>query len=67
MHDIVGPQHFDNTTKFSSSWFSFLGLTPIRQQQVNAPEWLLPRPLLQALAEEAGLKLDFALNFHVML
>jgi len=31
---------------------------------VNAPEWLLPRPLLEALAKEAGLHLDFAQNFH---
>eukprot|EP00934_Nitzschia_sp_Nitz4_P006246 Nitzschia sp. Nitz4//scaffold2_size372955//172653//174965//NITZ4_000422-RA/size372955-processed-gene-0.106-mRNA-1//-1//CDS//3329546775//6236//frame0 len=31
---------------------------------VNLPEWLTPLPVLQALAKEAGLELDYAQNFH---
>lgn len=31
---------------------------------VNLPEWLTPLPVLQALAHEAGLELDYAQNFH---
>lgn len=31
---------------------------------VNLPEWLSPLPVLEALATEAGLALDYAVNFH---
>jgi len=31
---------------------------------VNLPEWLTPIPVLQSLAEEAGLELESAENFH---
>lgn len=31
---------------------------------VNLPEWLTPIPVLKALAEEVGLELEYALNFH---
>jgi mRNA (guanine-N7-)-methyltransferase len=31
---------------------------------VNLPEWLTPLPVLEALAQEAGLELDYAQNFH---
>jgi SAM-dependent methyltransferase len=31
---------------------------------VNLPEWLTPLPVLEALAREAGLELDYAQNFH---
>lgn len=31
---------------------------------VNLPEWLIPIPVLQALAIEAGLELEYAQNFH---
>lgn len=31
---------------------------------VNLPEWLIPIPVLEALANEAGLELDYAQNFH---
>jgi mRNA (guanine-N7-)-methyltransferase len=31
---------------------------------VNLPEWLTPIPALAALAEEAGLELEYAHNFH---
>ena len=31
---------------------------------VNLPEWLIPIPSLVGLAEEVGLELDYALNFH---
>ena len=31
---------------------------------VNLPEWLAPIPVLKALAEEAGLELEYAQNFH---
>ena len=31
---------------------------------VNLPEWLIPIPVLQALACEAGLELEYAQNFH---
>lgn len=31
---------------------------------VNLPEWLTPLPSLNALANEAGLELDYAQNFH---
>ena len=31
---------------------------------VNLPEWLTPLPVLEALAREAGLKLEYAQNFH---
>ena len=33
-------------------------------QAVNLPEWLTPLPVLTKLAEEAGLVLDYACNFH---
>ena len=33
-------------------------------QAVNLPEWLTPLPVLTSLAEEAGLVLDYACNFH---
>ena len=33
-------------------------------QAVNLPEWLTPLPVLVELASEAGLKLDYAQNFH---
>jgi len=31
---------------------------------VNLPEWLTPIPVLKSLAEEAGLELEYAKNFH---
>jgi mRNA (guanine-N7-)-methyltransferase len=31
---------------------------------VNLPEWLTPIPVLEALAKEAGLELDYVQNFH---
>jgi mRNA (guanine-N7-)-methyltransferase len=31
---------------------------------VNLPEWLTPLPVLEALAREAGLELEYAQNFH---
>lgn len=31
---------------------------------VNLPEWLTPIPVLESLAEEAGLVLEYAHNFH---
>ena len=31
---------------------------------VNLPEWLTPIPVLESLAEEAGLELETAENFH---
>lgn len=31
---------------------------------VNLPEWLTPIPALEALADEAGLELEYAHNFH---
>jgi len=31
---------------------------------VNLPEWLAPIPLLEALAKEAGLEMEYAQNFH---
>ncbi len=31
---------------------------------VNLPEWLTPIPVLEALAREAGLELEYAQNFH---
>jgi SAM-dependent methyltransferase len=31
---------------------------------VNLPEWLTPLPVLEALAQEAGLELEYAQNFH---
>jgi len=33
-------------------------------QAVNLPEWLIPLPVLKGLAEEAGMVLDYAQNFH---
>lgn len=33
-------------------------------QAVDLPEWLISIPVLKALAEEAGLELEYALNFH---
>eukprot|EP00559_Dactyliosolen_fragilissimus_P001954 CAMPEP_0184867508 /NCGR_PEP_ID=MMETSP0580-20130426/26883_1 /TAXON_ID=1118495 /ORGANISM="Dactyliosolen fragilissimus" /LENGTH=790 /DNA_ID=CAMNT_0027367841 /DNA_START=107 /DNA_END=2482 /DNA_ORIENTATION=- len=31
---------------------------------VDLPEWLTPLPVLESLAKEAGLELDYAQNFH---
>lgn len=33
-------------------------------EAVDLPEWLTPLPALQELAEEAGLKMEYASNFH---
>lgn len=33
-------------------------------QAVDLPEWLIPLPVLKSLAEEAGLELEYAQNFH---
>ena len=33
-------------------------------QAVDLPEWLTPLPVLKQLAEEAGLSMEYALNFH---
>jgi len=33
-------------------------------QAVDLPEWLTPIPALEELAEESGLKLEYATNFH---
>jgi len=33
-------------------------------QAVNLPEWLIPLPVLNELAREAGLTLEYAQNFH---
>jgi len=33
-------------------------------EAVDLPEWLTPIPALQELAEESGLKLEYATNFH---
>lgn len=33
-------------------------------QAVDLPEWLTPLPVLVELAKEAGMKLDYASNFH---
>jgi hypothetical protein len=34
------------------------------QQAVDAPEWMIPLPVIKRLAAEAGLRVDSALNFH---
>lgn len=33
-------------------------------EAVDLPEWLTPLPVLKSLAEEAGLELEYAQNFH---
>jgi mRNA (guanine-N7-)-methyltransferase len=33
-------------------------------EAVDLPEWLSPLPVLEALATEVGMKLDYAVNFH---
>ena len=33
-------------------------------EAVDLPEWLTPIPVLKELAEEAGLKMDYGVNFH---
>ena len=44
--------------------YSFLLLDGSDQAAVNLPEWLTPIPILVALAQEVGLELEYADNFH---
>ena len=56
-HDVFGLEYMF-TLREGSDHASGVG------EAVDLPEWLTPIPVLKALAEEAGLELEYGLNFH---
>ncbi|CAB9509244.1 mRNA cap guanine-N7 methyltransferase [Seminavis robusta] len=58
LHEDIFGLEYTFTLKEGSDHASGVG------EAVDLPEWLTPIPVLKSLAEEAGLEMEYGLNFH---